>query len=189
MSNMLTPVEIPDKVDATVQPQKVRVKGPLGELEHELPDQLEVQLDADGKEMLVTRHSEERQVRALHGLHRSLLANMVEGVSKGYEKKMEVHGTGYNVNLRGNTLVLQIGFCHDVQFDVPENIEVEIEQNAAQPDNPARFTVRGIDKQQLGQFCADIRDVRPPEPYKGKGIRYADEHVRRKEGKAFAGLE
>jgi large subunit ribosomal protein L6 len=189
MSNMLTPVEIPDKVEATVQPQKVHVIGPLGELEHELPHTLEVQYDAENNEMLVTRHSEERDVRALHGLHRSLLANMVEGVSKGYQKKLEIHGTGYNVNMRGNTIVLQIGFCHDVQFDIPEDIEVEIEQNAAQPDNPARFTVKGIDKAQLGQFCANIRDVRPPEPYKGKGIRYADEHVRRKEGKAFAGLE
>ena len=189
MSNMLTPIDIPDAVEICVKPHKVNLKGPKGELEHELPDRLEAEHDAEKNQVRVVSHGNDRQTRSLHGLHRSLLANHVQGVSEGYQKKMEIHGTGYNVNLRGNQLVLEVGFCHDIRFDIPDDIEIEIEQNAAQPDNPAKFTVQGIEKQQLGQFCADIRDVRPPEPYKGKGIRYADEHVRRKEGKAFAGLE
>lgn len=189
MSNMLKPIKIPEAVEAEVTARKISLKGPLGELDHELPPVLELDYDSDNEEVSVTRLSNDRQTRSLHGLHRSLIANKVEGITKGYEKKLEIHGTGYNVNLRGSDLVLQIGFCHDVTFEIPEDIEVEIEQNAAQPDNPAKFTVKGIRKDQLGQFCADIRDVRPPEPYKGKGIRYADEHVRRKEGKAFAGLE
>ena len=140
MSNMLTPVEIPDKVEASVQPQKVHVKGPLGELEHELPDTLEVQYDAEQNEMLVTRHSEERDVRALHGLHRSLLANLVEGVSKGYQKKMEIHGTGYNVNMRGeDTLVLQIGFW-GTPIVYPSNILPEAAETVIQ-FNPMLYLI------------------------------------------------
>jgi len=137
----------------------------------------------------VERRRNGKKVRALHGLHRNLIANMVQGVSSGFSKILEIHGTGFTVNLQGKQLVLKIGFCHDVRFDVPENISVEIERNSAQPGNPARFKLNGIDKHELGQFAANIRKVRPPEPYKGKGIRYADEHVQRKEGKAFAGLE
>jgi large subunit ribosomal protein L6 len=125
----------------------------------------------------------------MHGLHRSLLANKVCGVKEGFQKNLEIHGTGYSVTNKGNKLVLSIGFCHDVVFEIPDDIDVEIQQEAAQPDNPAKFAVKGIDKAQVGQFAANIRAVRPPEPYKGKGIRYADEHVRRKEGKAFAGME
>mgnify|MGYP006301246145 CR=1 FL=1 len=189
MSNMLRPIGIPKSVEVDAREQHIEMNGPKGQLLHELPRVLEVEYDVENQELKVSRHDDSRATRALHGLHRSLLANMVEGVQNGYEKKMEIHGTGYNVNLQGKTLVLQIGYCHDVDFELPENMEVEIEQNAAQPNNPAKFTVKGIDKQAVGQFAANIRDSRPPEPYKGKGIRYADEHVRPKEGKAFAGLE
>lgn len=125
----------------------------------------------------------------MHGLHRALIANKVQGVAEGFSKRLEIYGTGYNVNLRGNTLVLQVGFCHEVTFDLPEGVTVQIEQNAAQVDRPARFVVRGIDKGVVGQFAAKVRAVRPPEPYKGKGVRYEGEYVRRKEGKAFTGLE
>lgn len=189
MSNMLKPIEIPDGVDATVKGSTASLRGPKGELQHEVPMELNVELNSEKNEIKVVSESNDRSVKAIHGLHRSLLANKIQGVSEGYEKKIEIHGTGYNVKLQGKKLVLQVGFCHDVTFELPDIVEVEIEQNAAQPDNPAKFTVRSIDKENLGQFCADVRSVRPPEPYKGKGIRYADEHVRRKEGKAFAGLE
>jgi len=190
MSNMRTPVMIPDKVDLKLEAAGgVSVKGPLGELEHNFPPTIKAEMDSDGRFVTVHRTSDARAVRALHGLHRNLLANMVKGVSKGFTKNLEIHGTGYTVNQQGQQLVLKIGFCHDVRFDVPEDIKVEIERNSAQPGNPARFKLTGIDKQELGQFAANIRKVRPPEPYKGKGIRYSDEQVQRKEGKAFAGLE
>lgn len=189
MSNMLKPIDIPEGVNVTHADGCTSIEGPKGKLEHELPGELSMEIDDEENEITVERLSNSRAAKALHGLHRSLLANKVTGVNEGYSKKMEIHGTGYNLKLQGKNLVLQVGFCHDVTFDLPENIEVEIEQNAAQPDNPAKFTVSSIDKEELGQFCADVRNVRPPEPYKGKGIRYADEQVRRKEGKAFAGLE
>lgn len=190
MSNMLTPIAVPEKVDFSLEGDgAVRVKGPMGEMRHRLPEEIKVSFDAGAGCVKVERARNDRKTRALHGLHRSLLANMVEGVSRGFEKAMEVHGTGYNVNVQGNRLVLKIGFCHDVNFDIPENMSVEIDQKAAQPGNPARFRISGTDKHQVGQFAANIRKVRPPEPYKGKGVRYADEHVARKEGKAFAGLE
>ncbi len=185
----IRPIDLPSGVEVNINDHEVTVKGKLGELSHTVPPELGVEMSDDDKALCVTRSSDERDVRAAHGLHRSLLANMVEGVSKGVEKKMEIHGTGYNVNLKGNTLVLQIGYCHPVEFELGENMSVEIEQNNAQPGNPATFTIRGIDKQKVGNFAAKVRDSRPPEPYKGKGIRYADEHVRRKEGKAFAGIE
>ncbi|MGD2175681.1 MAG: 50S ribosomal protein L6, partial [Candidatus Brocadiaceae bacterium] len=145
--------------------------------------------EADDRLLRVRRKHNGRRARALHGLHRSLLANKVEGVVRGFSKDMEVYGTGYSVNLRGNSLVLQVGFCHAVEFELPENTSVEIHQSNAQQDNPARFTISGIDKEALGRFAAKVRAARPPEPYKGKGIRYAGEYVRRKEGKAFTGLQ
>ncbi len=189
MSNMLKPIDLPDGVEITQEKNVITIDGPKGELMHELPDKLALEIGDGNDQITVERRSNSRSAKSLHGLHRSLLANKVQGVNEPYSKKMEIHGTGYNLKLQGKSLVLQVGFCHDVTFELPENIEVDIEQNAAQPDNPAKFTVSSIDKEELGQFCADVRDVRPPEPYKGKGIRYADEQVRRKEGKAFAGLE
>ncbi len=190
MSNMQRPITLPGKVEFTIESSgRVMVKGPLGELSHNIPSELAVEVDSGGKQAKVSCSRTDKKSRAMHGLHRSLLSNMVEGVSKGFEKLMEIHGTGYSVDVQGNQLVLRIGFCHDVRFDIPDDITVEVEQKAAQPGNPARFRIKGIDKEELGQFAADIRKVRPPEPYKGKGIRYSDERVLRKEGKAFAGLE
>ena len=184
-----TPIEVPKAVRVTLDGPEITVKGPLGELRHVLPDRLEVEHRSDAGTLSVSRKDEARRTRALHGLHRSLIANMVEGVSKGFSRVLEVHGTGYNVNLRGKALALQIGFCHEVTFDLPPGIEVQVEQNAAQAGRPARFIVKGVDKHAVSQFAARVRAVRPPEPYKGKGIRYEGEYVRRKEGKAFAGLD
>jgi large subunit ribosomal protein L6 len=183
------PIEVPKGVQGRLAGQRLSVKGPLGELSHVVPGQLEPGHQAGSGTIVLRRRNESRRARALHGLHRSLVANMVEGVSKGFSCVLEVHGTGYNVNVRGNTLVLQIGFCHEVPFELPPGVAVEIEQSAAQAGRPARFAVKGIDKHAVTQFAACVRAVRPPEPYKGKGIRYDGEYVRRKEGKAFAGLD
>ncbi len=149
---------------------------------------IKVQLDSETKNILVINEQPDlRQNKQLHGTMRALLANIVIGVSKGFEKKMEIFGTGYNVKEQGKKLVFQIGFCHSVEMPVPKGIKINIEVPATRGnDVPAKFSLTGIDKCVLGQFAADIRKIRPPEPYKGKGIRYADEHVIRKVGKAFA---
>ena len=132
------------------------------------------------------KHPEVRQDRQLHGTTRALVANMVTGVSKGFEKKVEIYGTGYSVKEQGGKLILQVGFSHPVERVISEGIKVKIDVGATKGNEvPARFTLSGIDKCLLGQFAADIRKINPPEPYKGKGIRYADEHIRRKVGKAF----
>ena len=129
---------------------------------------------------------ESKQARAMHGTMRALINNLVSGVSKGFEKKMQIFGTGYNIKEQGGKLVLQVGYCHPVELAVPKSVKVDIKTPATRGnDVPALFSLSGPDKQELGQFAANIRKVRPPEPYKGKGIRYADEHVRRKVGKAF----
>ncbi len=189
MSNANKPIHVPAGVEVEAEGARVKVKGPLGELEHDVSPELHVHYDDAGRLISVTCESQDRRARSLHGLHRTLVANMVEGVTNGFQKAMEIHGTGYNVNLKGNSLVLQVGYCHPVVFEIPDGLQVEIVQNAAQPDNPAKFVVKGIDKMRVGQFAADIRTSSPPEPYKGKGIRYAAEYVRRKEGKALAGTK
>ena len=189
MSNMLKPIAVPAGVSVEVAGRRVRVKGPLGELQRECPDALRIIYDPAQHQISLKREGEDKRLRSLHGLYRSLMANMVDGVTKGFRRALEVHGTGYSVNLKGNKLVLQVGFCHEVVLDIPPGLRVEVAQNAAQPDNPAKFAIEGLDKERVGQFAAEVRAVRPPEPYKGKGIRYADEYVRRKEGKAFAGIE
>jgi len=189
MSNMLKPVEVSEAVEVEAAPQRLKVKGPLGEAERDIPRGIELHYDPASRLISVRRHSNDRRSRAMHGLYRSLVANMVEGVTKGFRKELEVHGTGYSVNVRGDKLVLQVGFCHEVVFDIPEGLQVEVGQNAAQPDNPAKFVISGTDKERVGQFAAEVRATRIPEPYKGKGIRYAGEHVRRKQGKAFGGME
>jgi large subunit ribosomal protein L6 len=181
------PVEVPAQVEVQLAGPVVTVTGPLGELVQEVPDMLGLQYDDGSRQILVTRRGNSRRARALHGLHRNLIANAVQGVSQGFEKRMELHGTGYSVSLRGSSLVLQVGFCHEVVLDLPEGIECHIEVPNAQLDRPATFSVKGVDKAAVGQTAATIRAVRPPEPYKGKGIRYRGEYVRRKEGKAFAG--
>jgi len=182
------PVNIPGGVKVEQKGRCIKVSGPLGELQMECHPRIKVKIDdAEGKILVDNNRPQDRQNKQLHGTMRALIANMVAGVSKGFEKKMEIYGTGYNIKEQGGKLVFQVGFCHPVELLVPKGIKVSIEVGATRGnDVPARFTLSGTDKCLLGQLAADIRKVRPPEPYKGKGIRYADEHVRRKVGKAFA---
>jgi large subunit ribosomal protein L6 len=168
------PIEIPDGVEVDVQASAVKVKGPKGELSQEIVRDMKVSLE-DGA-VKVERPTDRGEHRALHGLTRSLIANMVEGVTDGYEKRLEIQGVGYRAQLKGKTLELALGYSHPVTVEPPEGIEFEVPQ-------PTEVIVRGIDKQLVGQVAADIRKRRPPEPYKGKGIRYRDEHVMRKVGK------
>ncbi len=182
------PIDIPGVVKVEQKGRCIKVSGPLGELQMDCHPRIKVKIDdAGGKILVENKRPQDRQNRQLHGTMRALIANMVAGVSKGFEKKMEIYGTGYNVKEQGGKLVFQVGFCHPVERIVPKGIKVNIEVGATRGNEvPARFTLSGIDKCLLGQFSADIRKIRPPEPYKGKGIRYTDEHVRRKVGKAFA---
>ncbi len=182
------PINIPEGVKVEQKDRCIKVSGPLGELQMDCHPRIKVKIDdAEGKILVDNQRPQDRQNRQLHGTMRALIANMVKGVSKGFEKKMEIYGTGYNVKEKGGKLVFQVGFCHTVDRVVPKGIKVSIEVGATRGnDVPARFTLWGIDKCLLGGFAADIRKIRPPEPYKGKGIRYADEQVRRKVGKAFA---
>ncbi len=181
-------IEIPGGVKIVQKGQTVKVTGPLGNLQMDCHQRIKVKIDgAGGKISVINEHPEIRQDKQLHGTMRALIANMVTGVSKGFERKMEIYGTGYNVKEQGGKLVFQVGFCHPVEKSVPKGIKVNIENAATRGnDVPARITLSGTDKYVLGQFAANIRKIRPPEPYKGKGIRYADEQVRRKVGKAFA---
>jgi len=170
------PIPIPTGVEVTVEGRRVVVKGPKGTLEHDAPPTITV--TRDGDEVTVARPDDERENRALHGLTRSLVNNMVVGVSEGYVKELEIVGVGYRVQAQGESKIeLQIGFSHSVPFEAPEGVTFEVPV-------PTRIVIRGADKQLVGQVAADIRKVRKPEPYKGKGIRYADEHVRRKAGKS-----
>jgi large subunit ribosomal protein L6 len=168
------PIEIPDGVNVAVDPGRVTVNGPLGELTQNLPARIKIEKQ-DGQ-LVVTRPTERGDDRALHGLTRSLVANMVEGVTSGFEKRLEIQGVGYRASLRGAALELNVGFSHPVVIDAPGGITFEVPtQN--------EIIIKGIDKQQVGEIAAEVRDVRPPEPYKGKGIRYQGEYVRRKVGK------
>jgi large subunit ribosomal protein L6 len=169
-----SPIELPAGVSVSISPGRVMVNGPLGELAQAVPQRMKIEQD-DGT-ITVSRPSERGEDRALHGLTRTLVANMVEGVTKGFEKRLEIQGVGYRASLRGTALELNVGFSHPVVKDAPAGITYEIpSQN--------EIVVKGIDKQQVGQIAAEIRKVRPPEPYKGKGIRYQGEYVRRKVGK------
>ncbi|MGF0115787.1 50S ribosomal protein L6 [Promicromonospora sp. Marseille-Q5078] len=169
------PVPVPAGVDVTISGALVTVKGPKGTLEHTVPTPITVAQD-DGT-LVVSRPDDERQSRALHGLTRTLLANIVTGVTQGYEKKLEIVGTGYRVAAKGQSLEFALGFSHPVTVAAPEGITFAVE-------SPTKFSVAGIDKQQVGEVAANIRKIRKPEPYKGKGVRYAGEVVRRKVGKA-----
>jgi len=170
------PVPVPSGVDITISGALVTVKGPKGSLEHVIPAPIEVALAEDGA-LVVTRPNDERTSRALHGLTRTLLANMIVGVTEGYEKKLEIVGTGYRVTAKGSDLEFALGFSHPVVISAPDGITFAVEA-------PTKFSVSGIDKQQVGEVAANIRKIRKPEPYKGKGVRYAGEHIRRKVGKA-----
>ena len=172
------PITIPQGVDVALDGSHVAVKGPRGSLERDLHADMRI-VQEDGV-IRVERPSDERMHRALHGLTRTLVANMIEGVTNGYEKRLEIVGVGYRAALKGSDLELALGFSHPVDFPPPEGIEFEVPA-------PNRITVRGIDKQLVGQVAANIRKIRKPEPYKGKGIRYEGEHVRKKAGKAAKG--
>ncbi len=170
------PVPVPAGVDVTISGALVTVKGPKGSLDHTIPAPIQVARDEDGA-LAVTRPDDERASRALHGLTRTLLANIVTGVTEGYEKKLEIVGTGYRVTAKGSDLEFALGFSHPVVVTPPAGIAFAVE-------SPTKFSVSGIDKQQVGEVAANIRKIRKPEPYKGKGVRYAGENVRRKAGKA-----
>ena len=168
------PIELPSGVNVAISPGRVQVNGPLGELSQNVPARMQVEQD-DGN-LLVKRPTERGDDRALHGLTRSLIANMVEGVTKGFEKRLELQGVGYRATLRGTDLELNVGFSHPVVVKPPQGISFEVPEATS-------VLVKGIDKQQVGEIAAEVRKVRPPEPYKGKGIRYEGEYVRRKVGK------
>lgn len=171
------PIAIPEKVDVKINGSVVTVKGPKGELTQEMHPRMNISLE--GKELIVTRPTDEGPDRSLHGLTRTLLANMIQGVTTGFEKKLEMIGVGYRAAMKGKNLEIEIGFSHPVVIEPRPGIEFEVEPKSKTP----LITVRGIDKQIVGQVAADIRGIRPPEPYKGKGIKYSNEVVRRKVGK------
>src|SRR5689334_24912081 len=168
------PIAVPSGVTVTIDPDVVRVHGPKGELSERIPRDITVA--QEGEEILVKRPTDRGEHRALHGLTRSLIANMVEGVTDGFERRLEIQGVGYRANLKGNDLEMALGYSHPVSIEAPEGIEFEVPQ-------PTEVVVRGIDKQLVGETAARIRKARPPEPYKGKGVRYQGEHVARKVGK------
>ena len=168
------PIEVPSSVSVSIDPGRVMVNGPLGSLTQQVPTRMKIE-QGDG-ELLVTRPTERGEDRALHGLTRSLVANMVEGVTKGFEKRLEIQGVGYRAALRGTSLELNVGYSHPVVIEPRAGISFEVPV-------PTQIVVKGVDKQIVGQTAAEIRAVRKPEPYKGKGIRYEGEQVRRKVGK------
>jgi large subunit ribosomal protein L6 len=168
-------IAIPDKVKVAVSDDgSVQVEGPKGKLQWVLPRQIKIRVD--GKEAVLNRDAETRSVKALHGLSRSLINNMVVGVSKGFQRALEIHGVGFRAQLQGKNLNLSIGFSHPVIFPVPDGIKITVQEST-------KILIEGIDKQVVGQVAADIRSYYPPEPYKGKGIRYVGEQILRKEGK------
>jgi large subunit ribosomal protein L6 len=168
------PIPIPDAVNVAIDPGRVTVNGPLGELTQNVP--VRISIEKEDGQLIVKRPTERGDDRALHGLTRSLVANMVEGVTNGFEKRLEIQGVGYRAALRGTALELNVGYSHPVVIDAPAGITFEVPVQT-------EIVVKGIDKQQVGEIAAEIRDVRRPEPYKGKGIRYQGEYVRRKVGK------
>ena len=191
------PIAVPAGVKVELRDHTVSVKGPKGELPRTFPPEETVKVD--GGQSVVERVDESSRARAMHGTARALLANMVRGVDQGYSIQLEIYGTGYSCKVQGNALMLNVGYM-GLGFDrdgkpkdqfsipIPAGLKVTVEVPAARGESePAKLTVSGADKQQVGQFAAEVRALRPPEPYKGKGIRYAGEHVRRKQGKAFAG--
>ncbi len=174
------PITVPAGVEVKLNGNEVTVKGPKGELKNTFNADMTIALE--GNEITVTRPSDNKNHRALHGLTRTLIANMVEGVANGFSKTLEVNGVGYRVQKQGKNLVMNLGFSHQVIMEEPAGITIEV-------PNPNQIIISGADKQQVGQFAAEVREKRPPEPYKGKGIKYADEHIRRKEGKAAKGAK
>jgi large subunit ribosomal protein L6 len=173
------PVKVPDKVKVRVAEGKVFVEGPLGKLEFAPHRNIKVEFDDKAKEIRVTRPDNERLNRSLHGLTRTLINNMVDGVVKGYEKRLKIEGIGYQARMDKTAVVLTVGYANPISMIPPAGVAVTLV-------DPTTIVIKGPDKQKVGQFAAELRHVRPPEPYKGKGIRYENEQVRRKEGKSFA---
>ena len=171
----LKPITIPAGVDVNVNGTTVTVKGPNGTLSMDAHPNMTVSIE--GSEVIVSRPNDDKENRSLHGLPRTLIHNMIVGVTEGFKKNLEVNGVGYRVQMQGNNLVMNLGFSHQVTMEAPEGIKVECPSANA-------IVISGADKQMVGQFAAQVREKRPPEPYKGKGIKYAEEHIRRKEGKA-----
>ena len=169
------PIAVPASVNVVIaENNKVTVTGPKGTLERVLPEEMEIKLE--GEEIIVTRPNDLKRMKSLHGLTRTLISNMVTGVTAGYEKVLQINGVGYKAQKNGNTLVLSLGYSHLVQMEDPEGLESVL-------DGLTKITIKGIDKEKVGQYAAEIRDKRRPEPYKGKGIKYSDEVIRRKVGK------
>ena len=175
------PVALVDKVKASVEGNKVTIEGPLGRLERGLSAGITCEQDEQKRQLVLRRASDSKPHRMLHGLERSLLKNMVIGVTRGYRKELEVVGIGYSVKVEGKTLNLELGFANTVKLPIPDGIKVEV----TQATNPGRLAISGADKHQVGQFAALVRSLRPPEPYQGKGVKYVNEVIRRKAGKAF----
>ncbi|MEM9444299.1 MAG: 50S ribosomal protein L6 [Verrucomicrobiota bacterium] len=171
-------IQVPDKAKIRVEDRMIFVEGPKGKLEWEMPAVINAKFE-DGK-ISVSRESENRQDKALHGLSRALISNMVTGATEGFTKKLEIQGVGFRAALKGKVLNLNLGFSHPIDYEIPEDVKVSVNNNT-------EILVEGIDKQRVGAVAAKIRDFYPPEPYKGKGVRYADEIVRRKEGKTAQG--
>lgn len=173
------PIEVPAGVDVRLDGGSVTIKGPKGQLDMELRPEVELELGDDGRVLTVKRKRDTRASRAYHGLTRALVSNMVVGVSKGFAKKLEIVGVGYNARLQGSSVLrLAIGFCHPVDFEIPEGLTIECPTNVS-------ILISGCDRQQVGQFAAKVRAIRPPEPYNAKGIRYEGEYIQRKAGKSF----
>ncbi|NLM96763.1 MAG: 50S ribosomal protein L6 [Halanaerobiaceae bacterium] len=168
------PIELPDKVEVKLDGNRLTVKGPKGELSREFSPLIKIEIK--DREIIVSRDGDTKEERSLHGLTRTLVNNMVVGVTEGFEKKLEMVGVGYHASVQDNNLVLEVGYSYPVTIEAEENIQFEVEKNT-------HITVKGIDKELVGEIAARIRSVRKPEPYKGKGIKYADEHIRRKVGK------
>jgi large subunit ribosomal protein L6 len=169
------PIPLPDKVTLKVTDSNIHVEGPKGKLDFTLPEGVNV--SQEGKEILVKRESEDRRVRAMHGTVQRIISNMVEGVSTGFRKDLEIHGVGFRAAVKGTNLDLSLGYSHPLLHPIPKTLKVAVAENT-------KISIEGIDKQLVGQFAADVRNYYPPEPYKGKGVRYAGEYVRRKEGKS-----
>lgn len=174
------PIVVPAGVEVKINGSEVAVKGPKGELKNTFNAQMTIAME--GNEIIVTRPSDNKEHRAIHGLTRTLIANMVEGVANGYSKKLEVNGVGYRAQKQGKNLVMNLGYSHQVIMEEVPGITIEVPNNN-------EIIISGADKQQVGQFAAEVREKRPPEPYKGKGIKYDYEHIRRKEGKAAKGAK
>ncbi len=188
-------IPMPSGVNLAISGSRVDVSGPLGKLSWEVPRTIRVGQSEDKSQVMVSRESDEKSSRALHGLSRALIANMVCGVSQGFERRLHIYGTGFGCNVVGQNLEMNVGFMGrgskgvaQFRIPIPPGVTVVVEVPSARGDSePAKMLIKGCDKQQVGQFAAMIRKIRPPEPYKGKGIRYDDEQVRRKQGKAVAG--